>query len=546
MIAARNVGSGMPWRWRERGKPTAWDSLRKYALESPVATATAGVLLTGGLLLLVYFARIGYLPDVNLEAVASVLYAVALLGLVIAGYAALTLVMPGLLLGTSRDGNRAIADKHVWGAAAASAIIWASIIVVLFRSRSSSFWVVATGAVAICALAATGFLARKGKLSQEQPLKVLKPLWWVVVLTVYCAFLMLVPMTFISMLGLHGDLARADDWTAIFTLIATASGIAFTAGLLGTLEARKRWRAAMLLAPLMLLLFSLLTGSFSAISVIVVARLGLGETPFVRAVVSSKTCHQVNQVLGQKVCLPAADDDAPVAICPAVLRSRIGSQVLLEFASLAIGTPKEDGKKARLVWTSPTAWEGLDTKEVLFRRVVLDKEQLLTWTSLPGQVKAEAASQSGGALASWVPAAHGGTAQPEAVVHALAVICGAPDAAATPERSGSAPLAPAGSASAPAVISIDAKGSASHQTVVNVHLQAALSQNSSASSTSTARSASEAKSTGARRALPPPVQECARARQCEPCCLPTVCVAASCKPGETAGPVPAVPASGVQ
>lgn len=52
--------------------------LLDYAVDSPAKTLSLTVLTYGGVLLWVYFARINFLPDVNLDAVTSVLYAVAL------------------------------------------------------------------------------------------------------------------------------------------------------------------------------------------------------------------------------------------------------------------------------------------------------------------------------------------------------------------------------------------------------------------------------------------------------------------------------------
>jgi hypothetical protein len=476
--------------------------LLDYAIDSPAKTLSLTVLTYGGLLLLVYFGRIGFLPDVNLDAVASVLYAVALVGLLLAGYTATTLVMPGLLLGGNVD-EANLPRNWVGWVAAASAVLWCLIVLGLLSDFSVWVWC----AMAVAAVIAALTMAWRGRhMLVHNP----KPWVWAALLTVVCSLLMAVPMALLSALSLYGDLVRAANWKAGIALVSMAIGIAATAWLVATTERPRRWKVALILAPSGLFIFSMLTGSFSAISVIAVNKLGLGEYHFVRAVVSGKTCKVVNEALGQTVCDPKAEDDAPTTICPAQLRSRIGSQVLLEFSGLKLD---KSGELTRLVWAAPASLQVDAKEEPYFRRVVLPKDQLLTWSSVRQQVNGVESTPVSAMLATWR------SPQPRELAKALAKVCGVPvDAAAPGEPSASSPAA---AASAPTVIQIDAKGSASHQTVVNVQLHNAVSQNAAALAAAAAKSAAEAKTVVKRPPRPQP--DCSKRAESALCCQAVCC-----------------------
>lgn len=487
----------------QQGLQGYWKRLLDYAFANPVKTLSVTVLAYGGLLLLVYFARISFLPDVNLDALASVLYAVALVGLLLAGYTATTLVLPGLVLGGCLDDGSLTKPQVAW-VATISALVWMLLVIGLLFEFGNLVWLTSV-LMAVIALLALGlwrvWVRPNGGI--RQPL-------WAAAMVLVCTVLMTVPMALISALGLHGDLAHSRNWSAAVALSCTAFGIAATALMVGATERPKRWRYALLIAPSMLLVFSMVTGSFSAISVVAVSKLGLGEQHFVRAVVSGKTCKVVNEALGQAVCDPKAEEGAATTICPVVLRSRIGSQVLLEFASLELVI--KDGA-AQLKWKTA----GKDAP--FFARVVLPKEQLLTWSSLQPVAKSASAPASD-VLASWLPEKRGGAMQPDALAKALAAVCRAPGEPKVPEP-GTSASGPVTAASAPTLIQIDAKGSASHQTVVNVQLQNAVSQNASALSAAGARSGADAKVLIRRPSTQTP--KCSPATGSASCCRPVCC-----------------------
>lgn len=114
--------------------------------------------------------------------------------------------------------------------------------------------------------------------------------------------------------------------------------------------------------------------SIGAPSIFAVNRLGIGELNAARLVLSGKGCKQLNLALGGKHCEEVADDQ-PTSLCPVTLRSRIGTQVLIEVAPVTLTVDEKDPSKKTLRWHD---------KENPRQRVVLDKSVLLAWSRLPG------------------------------------------------------------------------------------------------------------------------------------------------------------------
>jgi len=129
----------------------------------------------------------------------------------------------------------------------------------------------------------------------------------------------------------------------------------------------------------LLLLLLMLVGNFSGIAMLPISMLSQGEINTARIVVSQAGCQEINLALGESVC-PVSESDVPAAICPVMLRSRIGSQAVLEFAPIQVSDEEK-----RLAWVSASKAEGADKERNLVRRVIIDKAKLLSWQPLlPG------------------------------------------------------------------------------------------------------------------------------------------------------------------
>ena len=104
----------------------------QYILDNPVKSATTAILFWGGLLLLMFFLHIGFMPDVNLESVSSLLYAVALFGGFIAAYSALLLVLPGLAMAELRSTVKFLRFRHLLATEIGATLSWAAFLLCSF------------------------------------------------------------------------------------------------------------------------------------------------------------------------------------------------------------------------------------------------------------------------------------------------------------------------------------------------------------------------------------------------------------------------------
>lgn len=458
--------------------PSLADRLLDYLLDNPIKSLSTGTLVFGGLLVLMYFGRIGFMPDVNIESATSLLYAVALLGLFIGIYTMLVLVMPGWLLATARTVARSVGPWHLFLIALAFAAIWALALLCLFELMPNVWGWVLAGVISIGAPIWGVWLDRRLMMgpSPACPLSKSTPyfdactrprqtaLWSFGVIWLSAALLVL-PVTFIVLIGRSGDIRTASGGQAVFLLFVLVLSIAFAAWLIASMEGRGMARLAAVLAPALLVLVLSATGNFSVFSVIAVQLLGVGEINAARVVVSGKGCQEVNEALGQRVCAEGGEDKV-TSICPVTIRTRIGSQVVLEFAPLVVHSDEATQMKS-VHWASSVREEGVTKGRSLVRRVVIDKARVLSWQPLPGLGEHQiiAPPLSGPVLAPQVPALMASWMALSPLMGNNKQVDGylAPDMAGKPdpvigqallERCGVMPAAPApASASAPAAVS---------------------------------------------------------------------------------------------
>ena len=411
----------------------------QYVLENPLKSATAATLFLGGLLLLMFFLHIGFMPDVNLESVSSLLYAMALFGIFIAAFSAITMVLPGLALAEFKKSVKFVRPRHLALIMSGTTLTWAVVLFHLIDYLPG--WVAwFTWGIAVVMVSPTCLAMDARKRVVSSPLTVsadgkcrshghrlsfysrrhvkLKARWtehdwsdarisrtvlwlrlrrrwqtylWASAMVLLITPLVALPLSFIGVIGLAGDIRTAPALQFTPLLTALVAVIAVAAAVIGSVQSTEAPKVAALFAPLLLFLVITATGSFSAFSIIAVKTLGQGEINAARATITGKTCKEINQTLGQRVCANVRDDEI-AAICPVMIRSRIGSQVLLEFAPMAV---ESDKSIQHAIWiTSNESIVGQDGKrrtKQLIRRVVIDKAKLLSWRPLDafGEGKSE-------------------------------------------------------------------------------------------------------------------------------------------------------------
>lgn len=411
--------------------------LLDYALENPGTALSICVLTFGGLLLLIYFLRIGFMPDIALESATTLLYAVSVLGLFILTVFASYLVMPAIVAKLFWHDYQQQGKLSVgWAlglSGGAAFLAWFSWIAWVFHASGEKnntpsehgfyfllfFLVPSIGATGIA-----WWLARKPNrptkenvnaiespfkndadgesdhdkentaqdLREKQPTEAqenhskaknspIRATWMVAgtALTQWVLMFTVLAMT----VGLGQERMRDEkDWMALPILLVPLLFSAAIPFLIQKMAWGQATRWMLGLGPTLLLLLLLVTESFSQPAAIVVSKLGAGEFDMTRVVLSGKGCKQLNQALGSEQCAEAKDDE-PTALCPVALRSRIGAQVLIEVAPMTL----KDGK---LIWLSKDA----NGQTIPRQRVVLDKSALLAWSTLAPNTVAPATAAS--------------------------------------------------------------------------------------------------------------------------------------------------------
>ncbi len=433
------------------------ERLLNYLLDNPLKSLSMGTLVVGGLLLLMYFIRIGFMPDVNIESVTSLLYAVALLGLFIGAFTAVMLVMPGMLLRMARSFCKAAVGVHLLAVSVAFGLLWAIALLNLFGLLSGLWaWIWAT--VVWLVLPAVGVWRSPLSTGTRGAVWV-----WSLLVIALLALLFFVPVSFVFLIGLSGDINHAPTGQAVLLLISLVICVATSAWVLGTAQDKQMVGVVAYLGPTLLFLVLSITGNFTVFSKMAVTLLGAGEINAARVVVTGKGCQEVNEALGQRVCKDVGDEKA-TAICPVTIRSRIGSQVVLEFAPLAAVPPASgaaSGTAPSVMWATAVKEPGKSSDKglSLVRRVIMDKSKLLSWRPLTGWPEHDlpAPPKAGERVASWLSltSGPGGDRSPDVngqasaeVGRALAQRCGRDDGALAPAPAPSA--ASAASAPAPA------------------------------------------------------------------------------------------------
>jgi len=376
----------------------------KFIKENPIKAFSSTTITAGFLFLLIFFGRIEYMPDMVLSDSISVLYAVASLGLLISVYTMFVMVMPGFALSAVKNKVWKVSDLHVCCVSLAASLIWVVWLSWFFETP----WI--DDENIICVVLSTGLIVvflswfgvfwscRKG---QGQPGWVKgkvcclrNPGWFFLgscAVTFVISVSMILPLFFIGLFGAQGDVRSAVGGDLVLMLALPILAVAGVAALIACVKSEDVVVVAAIVAPLLLVMVLSVTRSFSAIPEMAVRVLGLGEISAARLVVSRETCDEINRGVGQTVCFSVPDERVSV-ICPVIIKSRIGSQVVLDFAALSVerqhaANEKSDHKgereSARLVWlTTSGAVDGKSGKRIA-RRVFLEKSKILVWRPLP-------------------------------------------------------------------------------------------------------------------------------------------------------------------
>jgi len=263
----------------------------QYVQENPIKALSAATLVWGSLLLLMFFLRIGYMPDVNFDSVSSVLYAVSLLGLFITAYTMLMMVTPGLLLAYAKKPMDNISWQHILCISTGAALIWAVVLCSFFSVFSFLTVTVAwTFSIAVALLAPwLGLLfSKKWPVKTKYSIETLKTknshcnpqynptrvYFWSLSMLCGMVLLLTISLLFIGFIGMDGDIRTASNGAVTEQLALLIFLIALSAGLIGSARPSETHKIALVLAPMLLFVVLSTTGSFSSIPTMAIRILG--------------------------------------------------------------------------------------------------------------------------------------------------------------------------------------------------------------------------------------------------------------------------------
>lgn len=103
--------------------------LFKYFKENPIISLSALSFVFGNTILVFFFLKIGFMPDLNLESITSILYGITILSILFIVYLLFCLIFPGLFLFYSKDEVSGVTTCHL-----ICSIIAASILAFLIMS----------------------------------------------------------------------------------------------------------------------------------------------------------------------------------------------------------------------------------------------------------------------------------------------------------------------------------------------------------------------------------------------------------------------------
>jgi hypothetical protein len=323
----------------EQIKEIPWTSLWNFALA------------LGGFFLITYFASIGFLPDLDLQAAAGTVVAVAIIGLFLVVNLGFGLLLPTLFIRADDEGKKALQTAE-----SLTGVVFAFAILVVFaqfdewsRVLFLAIWLVLLLVAGLCAVY---FFSSTRTLTDV--------LYFFPVVVLWGVWAASFPMLFYALLTSQSGRSESHDYLYLFLFPLLFAVISLVVAELPKPQ-RIAGRIVALIAVVWLL--SVLSNRPAFVPQTVVSLLGLSvQQSSVTLIVSEAGCHTANLILEGAPC--TGDPVAKLGRVSGVkIISRIGAQVVIDWKPVA---------------ASGTATVNAVGKEV-WRRVVLRKEDVVSW-----------------------------------------------------------------------------------------------------------------------------------------------------------------------
>lgn len=350
----------------------------------PVATAWTIVLALGGLQLLVFFATVGFVPNLDLKAAASLLAATALLGVALAGAIAVMFALPSIVLASTCPipvGNYQI-TRHIMESAIGVLAVPLFTMIMQIRSPGGNVQEARSHLLAqllaflgllVCYVLVVRRIESSGKKRRvveridDYFNALLRIFGW---------------LTWSAVVGLITALLVRTGGMEIFylTYLGLPLVVSFYSIILFAFADKGRWVRIAALGAFSAVVHSMLTGQPLWFIHTTIERLGYSYgAQLMRVVLTESGCAIVNVALGVPAAAeaPAAnrkawcvpDPTTKMGIVYARITSRIGSPFVLEI-------PEQEAEKNSLGKSGTT-------RAVSTRRVLVKADDVLTWLYEP-------------------------------------------------------------------------------------------------------------------------------------------------------------------
>jgi hypothetical protein len=331
-----NVNNGGVVRIRSpRKRPTSDDPWwLKNAKQHPLKSTSALALVFGGFMLMMFFGHLQELPDIDLASSASLLWALAAIGALVAVFVLALPLLPGL---DAKFSNNALdwaqGPAHQLALSLPALVTFGIVLIGIgfqMPNQPPFVWALLVAGTSWISIDARRYFVHRTLSADQEAIPTRRRFLFVMVSGMFTWWLTL-GLGFIFVVTLYLP-AETDGWWLLF-VVAGQLGIFYSATLAGTtLDWRKERAALAVLVTSTLVLPALISQNVTGIAVAAVRTLGLGERP-ARLVLTSSGCDAINKAAGQKVCETSPGTNTNV-VCPAILKSRIGTPYLIELSPL--------------------------------------------------------------------------------------------------------------------------------------------------------------------------------------------------------------------
>jgi hypothetical protein len=285
-----------------------------------------------------FFAHLGELPDLDLAASTSILAAVALIGLLVSALFGGSAGIAGLLyLNTARDLQWLRTRASLGVAAIPGATL---VLLFLLQVVVGPEWLPVANAGALCfglcliaGYARVEHLAATGGLSEEY--KAGKKLHFAALTFAAHSFLwtlsLIIGLVCLTVMFPHGT----TDSEVLLSIVAWGCFSIVLSIALAQSKPDRQVKNILVVTLAGLLILVTLTKNYTGLAVASVRALGLGDVP-VKLVLTERGCQIINAAASRVVCQFDAQDKVGV-VCPAVLRSKIGTPFIVGLSPFAEG-----------------------------------------------------------------------------------------------------------------------------------------------------------------------------------------------------------------